>query len=322
MRGARELRMGWLVCSTLVASWFFAAACGTESPTDATLPPISLLIVSGDGQQEIVGRELPNPLVVQVLDEKSRPVKGQLVNFRVVTGGGSVYAGSSLTNADGKAQDYWTMGAEPGPGTLEVRAVNPTTGEKQNFATFTATALPETFTLIVSLDGSGTVTGLGIDCPSTCSADHTSGTEITLTASASAGFVFSGWTGDCTGATCSLTMDGPRSVQAVFAEAGPCGGGQYLEHSSGLGPSYLHCNPLGQPGTPSTYDVSMATAAAEAWDPTATRFAVTCGSALGVGASGPAGIAVWVYSSNLAGYVRLEPGETAQCPVLTSLTWN
>ena len=218
MRRATALRaasLGWL---TMVLCWF-AAACGSESPTDPTLP-VSLQIVSGDNQQAIVGHELPSPLVVQVFDAKGKPVEGQVVNFRVVVGGGSAYAGTSLTNKDGFAQDYWTMGAEPGVVTLEVRAVNPTTGAKQNFATFTATALPVFFTLVVSNDGGGTVTGSGIDCPnSTCSAEYPSFTVVTLSASAGAGFVFVGWTGDCTGTgTCTVSMTASRTVTATFIQ--------------------------------------------------------------------------------------------------------
>ena len=49
-----------------------------------------------------------------------------------------MFAGASLTNADGIAKEWWTLGAS-GAQTVEVRAVDPTTGEKQVFATFNAT---------------------------------------------------------------------------------------------------------------------------------------------------------------------------------------
>lgn len=69
--------------NVLLPALGMAACSGDPSPMDAALPGISLLIVSGDGQQAFVGQELPSPLVVQVLDDKNRPVKDQLVNFRV-----------------------------------------------------------------------------------------------------------------------------------------------------------------------------------------------------------------------------------------------
>lgn len=129
------------VPSTTLLAALAIGACAGKAPADLTPPTLSLGVVSGRRQQAPAGQELPQPLVVQVLDSKLRPVKGQLVSFRVLTGGGSVYAGSSLTNADGIAQDYWTMGPQPGLAKLLVRAVDPTTGEKRNIALFTAVAL-------------------------------------------------------------------------------------------------------------------------------------------------------------------------------------
>ena len=60
--------------------------CGDRSSlTGPTGSVILLDIVSGNTQTGVVGKELPNPLVVQVMDGK-RPVSGALVNFRVIGG--------------------------------------------------------------------------------------------------------------------------------------------------------------------------------------------------------------------------------------------
>jgi hypothetical protein len=75
-------------------------------------------------------------------DGKGHPVKGQLVNFVVVEGGGTVFAGSAITDNKGVAQDYWTLGCCESQA-LEVRAVDPTTGKKYTYARFTATLPPE-----------------------------------------------------------------------------------------------------------------------------------------------------------------------------------
>ncbi|PYR47170.1 MAG: hypothetical protein DMF95_17015, partial [Acidobacteria bacterium] len=78
------------------------------------------------------------------------------------------------------------------------------------------------FTLTVSKAGAGTgvVTSnpLGIDCGSTCAAPYTSGTVVTLTAQASAGAVFTGWSGACSGqaTTCTVTINAATSVTARF----------------------------------------------------------------------------------------------------------
>ena len=67
--------------------------------------------------------------------------------------------------------------------------------------------------------GSGTVTSdpAGISCGATCVVDLTDGTPVTLTAVATAGSSFTGWTGACSGSsTCAVTMSAARSVTATF----------------------------------------------------------------------------------------------------------
>jgi hypothetical protein len=97
-----------------------------------------MVVVSGDGQEGDPGEELPDPLVIQALDERGRWIRDQLVNFRVTEGGGSVWAGTAMTDEKGYAREYWTLG-QSGDQTVEARAVDPTTGAKLVFATFSAT---------------------------------------------------------------------------------------------------------------------------------------------------------------------------------------
>ena len=85
----------------------------------------------------------------------------------------------------------------------------------------TVTVTTSTFALTVTPagTGSGTVTSSpsGIVCPSTCSANFNSGTVVTLTAAASAGSTFAGWSGACSGTgTCSVTMSAAKAVTATF----------------------------------------------------------------------------------------------------------
>ncbi len=74
----------------------------------------------------------------------------------------------------------------------------------------------ESFTLTVSVDpvGSGTVTVLPDQ------ATYTSGTEVTLTATAEPGWTFTGWDGDASGDVNPLTiiMDANKSITAHFTE--------------------------------------------------------------------------------------------------------
>jgi hypothetical protein len=97
------------------------------------------------------------------------------------------------------------------------------TGDKSVTANFSGGAVgPSTFPLSVSVTGSGTVTGGGINCGvggTACSATPASGTNVTLTATPAAGQTFTSWGGACSGSsrTCSLTMNAARSVTATFS---------------------------------------------------------------------------------------------------------
>lgn len=129
--------------ASILASAVLLLSCKDTPTGDETRVPAALDIVSGDEQQGAVGSELANPLVVRVKDATGLPVIGQLVNFRVTSGGGSVFAGSGLTNAQGIVQDRWTLGTSTAElQRVEARAVDPNTGAAIVFATFRATALP------------------------------------------------------------------------------------------------------------------------------------------------------------------------------------
>lgn len=69
--------------------------------------------------------------------------------------------------------------------------------------------------------GLGLVTSnpAGINCGATCAANFTSGTLVKLTAKPDAGYVFTGWSGNCNGTapTCDLTMNAAKNVNAGFA---------------------------------------------------------------------------------------------------------
>ena len=70
--------------------------------------------------------------------------------------------------------------------------------------------------------GSGRVRSspAGIDCGAACSHDYANGTIVRLTAHASAGSAFAGWSGACTGkAGCMVGMTSARSAEASFIRA-------------------------------------------------------------------------------------------------------
>jgi hypothetical protein len=90
-----------------------------------------------------------------------------------------------------------------------------------------ATSVTVRFDLLhwqLDIGQSGTVLGLvtsnppGIDCPTACTTTFANGTVVTLTATAPAGSMFTGWTDACSGqgTTCTFTMTAAHIIYASF----------------------------------------------------------------------------------------------------------
>jgi len=134
--------------------------------------------------------------------------RGTVVTLTATAAGESVFLG-------------WT-GACTGTGsTCQVTVVEALTVE----AIFVLSGSPiHRLTVWKSGTGDGTVTSspAGIACGADCTEDFPQGLLVTLTASASSGSRFLGWTGACTGTedTCRVSMGATRLVMAEFG-AGP-----------------------------------------------------------------------------------------------------
>jgi hypothetical protein len=73
-----------------------------------------------------------------------------------------------------------------------------------------------TLTVTPAGAGTGTVTGAGISCGSDCSESYLEGTSVPLTATPAGDSSFAGYSGSCSGATCTLAMSQNRAVTATF----------------------------------------------------------------------------------------------------------
>jgi len=77
----------------------------------------SLVLISGSDQRGETGQELPEPLVVRLVDEAGNGIPGRAVSWVVATGGGSVTP-TTTTDDEGFASATWTLGPSPGSNTL------------------------------------------------------------------------------------------------------------------------------------------------------------------------------------------------------------
>ncbi len=132
--------------------------------------------------------------------------------FASAGGANRAIARSFETTASSSGQVVIAFTRAGGPDNPKVTGISVTSG---------GTPPPPTYTLSVARagTGSGRVTGAGIDCGTTCSATFAEGTVVTLSASASAGSTFEGWSGVCAAnasATCVVTMSSAQSVTASF----------------------------------------------------------------------------------------------------------
>jgi uncharacterized repeat protein (TIGR02543 family) len=129
-----------------------------------------------------------------------------------VSGGGTYPAGTGVTpTASAVSGSIFTGWAPASCGSTFTLNADTT-------CTATFNLLPK-YTLSVTKSGSGSVGSVpaGIDCGSDCIEAYVGGTAIVLTATPAIGYVFSSWSGACTGTgNCSVTMSAARSVTANF----------------------------------------------------------------------------------------------------------
>ena len=107
---------------------------------------VSLVIISGNNQIGTVADTLGNPCIVEVRSPggesgSGNVLPGVLVNFVVAEGGGSVFAGTAITDDAGRAADLWILGTTAGPQKMQVRAVK-SDGTPVVYETFESTAEP------------------------------------------------------------------------------------------------------------------------------------------------------------------------------------
>ena len=122
----------WVVGFGLSGLVLTTACSETDSPLSLSPVPVDTPVVArrpaavevkaGANQTATAGTSLPIAPEVLVRDNFGQPMAGVAVVFTVVSGGGSIGVGLTVTSPSGTATpDYWLLGTQ-GVNTLEVRA--------------------------------------------------------------------------------------------------------------------------------------------------------------------------------------------------------
>ena len=84
-----------------------------------SIPPHSMVKISGDNQQGHAGETLENPLIVEVRDAGNRGLGDIDVTFAVTAGDGTLSERTVTTDANGQAESWLTLGSQMGTNTVQ-----------------------------------------------------------------------------------------------------------------------------------------------------------------------------------------------------------
>ena len=131
----------------------------------------------------------------------------------------------TATAAEGWTFSTWSGDDCSGATTCEVD-LDLDDEDHEEIATFVSSPDPGNKTLTVKSNGDaegdgGNIAGEDIDCDTgdtDCTTQVTAGSTLTIVETPDTGFVFSGWSGDCSGSSrsCTMVMDGDKSATGTF----------------------------------------------------------------------------------------------------------
>ena len=181
-------------------------------PVVAITSPAANSQVSTSGPFTVTIQATDNSSIAKVkatFDANGDGVMGQTEIVTAQPAGGNLYTATFSSVSGSLSARTLTAIATDGSGNSATTSINLTVGNGSQFA--------------LTVTEAGTGTGMvssspaGINCPSTCSANYTSATMVTLTAAAGTNSTFAGWSGACSGTgSCTVTMSQAQAVTATF----------------------------------------------------------------------------------------------------------
>ena len=142
-----------LLCASAIAGAIVTAAACSDHPLSPSAPA-SVSAVSGDAQAILVGDRASAPLVALVKNSGGSPLPNVTVNWSVTSGGGSLSAVTTTTDANGQAQTTYFSGA-----TADTVKVTASTGGQSH--AFTIKLLADTVAILSALQGNGSAALVG-----------------------------------------------------------------------------------------------------------------------------------------------------------------
>lgn len=139
----------------VVACLVLAVLDGCTGSDQVVAPvPANLTIASGNNQSGQIGTTLPVPLKVSVTSSGGTGIADVTVDWAVTSGGGTLSAATTFTDADGNTSVNWTLGSSGG--TQSVAAIVTSLAS----ASFSATAVAPPQTVVLHYNGTAWSTSL------------------------------------------------------------------------------------------------------------------------------------------------------------------
>ena len=110
---------------------------------------VQLSKVGGDGQEGTVGEQLPNPLVVKVVNSREEPAIGRQVAFVITSPVEAETPDTVITNSEGLAPGNVVLGTSPGDYVIQARlVVSEDSIQTQEFTVEAKPAAPDTLSAL------------------------------------------------------------------------------------------------------------------------------------------------------------------------------
>jgi adhesin/invasin len=211
----------WLLGALSGALLLGGAACDDNDFNAIVILGSAISVATGsDGQTGVVGQALPNPITVHVTDVNGNSAANSIVTWTVISGGGSVSAAASLTDANGNASVIWTMGPTVGTATLRAAISSGT------FVDITATAQPGEITASIAKTSgdaqtipAGTASDPMVITLTDLAGNAVAGATVTWTASPSGTLSATSTTTDAAGQTSVTLTPAAAGVYTVTVSA-------------------------------------------------------------------------------------------------------